>query len=285
MSLLNFFVNLPVRYIYDQKNYLSYFLKKRVQPELGLDFLSLDEFPINWHKEVAQCFQAEDLKVAVHFPFLDLRPGSMDPMILKASRERLKKAVEVAFYYQPVHAIAHVGYFSVDYDDFYKEWLENSVETWEEISRHIGGEFPLFLENVWEEEIEPLRDFWEYISVDNLGFCLDVGHWFSFGKGKEKENLSQWLQNLAPYLRHLHLHDNDGLEDKHLGLGEGEIPFSELFAGLELLELKPSFTLEPHTQEDFFASLQFIDQHRRWFSYLGVKETNFKRYMAETSLD
>lgn len=279
MSLLNFFVNLPVRYIYNQKNYLKYFLQKRVQPELGLDFLSLDEFPPKWHKEVAHTFLKEELKVAVHLPFLDIKPGSMDPFILEASRNRLKKAIEIAHYYEPVHAIAHIGYFPVDYDDFYKEWLENSFFTWEEILNKVDRAFPLFLENVFEQEPEPIKDFFENFQREGIGFCLDIGHWFSFGRGNKQQNLGSWLQLLAPYLKHLHLHDNDGSEDKHLGLGEGDIPLSELMAGLELLDLKPSFTLEPHTQEDFFASLDFIANHKRWFSYLGVKETNFQSYL------
>ncbi len=77
---------------------------------------------------------------------------------------------------------------------------------------------------------------------------------------------------MAPYLRHMHLHDNDGVADKHLGLGVGSIPWSELFAGLELLDLAPTFTLEPHTKEDLEHSWKFIKKTSIMFSRLGIKK-------------
>lgn len=272
MSLHNFFVNLPLRYIYDGKEYLDYFLKHRIQPELGLDWLSVEEFPKSWHLEVADIFAKQGLKVSIHLPFLELRPGALDPFILEATRKRLLEAVDIAAVYSPVHSIAHIGYFPQEYDDFFSDWLVNSLTTWEMVLDRINERFPLFWENVYELEPEPIKDLLSHLgSIRYLGFCLDIGHWFCFGKGSELGNLAQWLQLLGPFLKHLHLHDNDGFDDKHLGLGAGNIPFVELFAGLEFLEISPTYTLEPHTKEDFDISVDFINSHKYWFSLLSKK--------------
>jgi sugar phosphate isomerase/epimerase len=268
----NFFVNLPLRYIAREQAYLDFFIKHRLNPELGLDAWSMDRLDLAWHQYVAEKIQLAGLKTAIHLPFLDLMPGSIDQYILQATRERLNKALEIARVYAPCHLIGHLAYDPALEEDFYSFWLENSVKTWQQLLEKAKDICPIFLENVREQEPAIITDLLSELN-GQVGFCFDPGHWFSFGRGKENNNLSHWLQMLAPYIRHLHLHDNHGHLDEHLGMGQGTIPFLELFAGLELLDLKPGFTLEPHSAEDLAHSLNFIHSHRSWFSLLGVKET------------
>ncbi|ACU91180.1 sugar phosphate isomerase/epimerase family protein [Desulfomicrobium baculatum] len=251
------FTNLPLRYIEEHPRYLDLFLTRKVNPELGLDALALDTFSAEWHRRTARIFHDAGLTCAVHLPFFDLRPGSLDPMILKASRERLQQAVDTAQVYAPAHFIAHLDYNRVIYSHFQDAWLENSLRTWELVLDQTA-DAPLYLENVFElspdHHVRVLQGL-----GGKAGACLDVGHWHCFAAGRKRGNLMQWLAALSPFPLHLHLHDNDGDSDAHLGLGQGLIPWDQLWTGLA--GRKVSATFEPHTKDAFLATRNYLRDH------------------------
>lgn len=198
----------------------------------------------------------------MHLPFFDLRPGSLDPLILQATRQRLLQAVDTAMIYDPAHFIAHLDYNDINYSHFKDQWLENSLATWEIVLERTAHT-PLFLENVFERGPD------QHVRVlgelgGRAGACLDLGHWHCFARGCERGNLTQWLAALDPFRLHLHLHDNDGSGDQHLGLGRGTIPWKELGAWLSTRKAPVTATFEPHTQEDFLATEAFLAARPQW---------------------
>ncbi|RQD59368.1 MAG: sugar phosphate isomerase/epimerase [Desulfonatronovibrio sp. MSAO_Bac4] len=271
--MTSFFVNLPLKFTVSHPEYQSFFLQNKICPELGLDCLSMDDLPSKWHTEKAKAFLDKKLKVSVHMPFLDLNPGSLDKYVREASEKRLVQAVNLAQKYYPSHIIIHSGYHPGPYDDDYSRWLNNSASTLKNVLKLSKG-IPVYLENVYEQDPTFIKDLINELD-GKAGFCFDLGHWFSFGQGEKNKDLGYWLQTLAPYLKHLHLHDNFGDIDEHLGMGAGKIPFVELFAGLEFLSISPTFTLEPHSPEDLEQSLEFIRKHQYWFSLLGLRKKDF----------
>ena len=100
-----------------------------------------------------------------------------------------------------------------------EQWLAHSLETWGMVMERADG-VPLFLENVFEptpaQHVQVLRAL-----GGRAGACLDIGHWHAFADGARKADLADWLSALGAFPMHLHLHDNDGSADQHLGLGEG----------------------------------------------------------------
>ncbi len=250
------FINLPLRYIEEQPRYLDFFARQGLHPELGLDAWALDALPAAWHKRTARILHGAGLTCAVHLPFFDLHPGSLDRLIHRTTQDRLLQAVDVARVYRPVHFIAHLGYAHLTYSNFQPLWLERSVTTWDAVLAH-AGDTPLFLENVFEASPD------HHLTVlDALGgrakACLDLGHWHSFAHGHERSNLGVWLDALGGRIGHLHLHDNDGSGDQHLGLGQGCIPWEQLWAWLALRPAPISVTFEPHTEADFLSTQAYL---------------------------
>ncbi len=265
------FVNLPLRYIANNRMYIDYFIRKRINPELGIDAYAIDVLDEDWHKNLADRLKKENMECSIHLPFLDLQPGSMDDLILEATRNRLKRAMEIAKIYCPRFLVAHANFIPF-YSEFFSKWLNRSIETWKQVLEVWPEHPPLYLENVREFDPRPLVDLLsELSSLNNVKFCFDIGHWASYGGGSRYKNLAYWIQNLSQHLAHLHLHDNDGITDQHLGLGLGCIPWEELFSSLELSNLSPTFTLEPHTKEDMDHCWWFIKKHFQWFSKLGIR--------------
>lgn len=250
------FTNLPLRYIEEQPRYLDLFLTRGLHPELGLDAWALDSLPSAWHERTAAAFHEAGLTCAVHLPFFDLHPGSLDRLIHRTTQDRLRQALDVAAAYRPAHFIAHLGYDHLTYANFQALWLERSVTTWSAVLAR-AGDTPLFLENVFEDS--PDRHVAVLDALDGRAkACLDLGHWHSFAHGRERCNLGVWLDALGGRLGHLHLHDNDGGADQHLGLGQGSIPWDQLWAWLALRPTPISATFEPHTEADFQATQAYL---------------------------
>ncbi len=284
-SMTVFFVNLPLGFIVNHPKYLELFLSRGICPELGMDASSMDSYSLKEHEELGLAFKSKGIKVSMHMPFTDLSPGSMDCYIREASARRLMQGAMLARRYSPGHVIIHSGYRPETCANCYWQWLENSASTWKTVLGAVP-DIPVYLENVYEPEPGPLRDLLNKMD-GRAKFCFDLGHWFSFGRGVKKKNLNTWLESMAPHLGHLHLHDNDGSQDAHLGMGAGDIPFDRFFAGLKTLGLSPTFTLEPHTPLDLEQSMIFMAAHREWFSLLGLKEDDFDRLqlIADCSRD
>lgn len=249
------FVNLPLRYLDEHPAYLELFLSRRLNPELGFDARALDSTNPARHAEIARMFRDAGLTCAVHLPFFDLHPGSLDPLVRRASTERLLHALDAARVYEPAHFIAHLDYNHLTYASFQEQWLENSLATWETVLPHAGA--PLFLENVFEQSPQ------HHVRVltelgGRAGACLDLGHWHSFAGGARNGNLTDWLTDLDPFRLHLHLHDNDGSADQHLGLGQGAVPWDLLWEFLQKRKAPVTVTFEPHTKDDFLATEAYL---------------------------
>jgi sugar phosphate isomerase/epimerase len=261
-------VNLPVSYVESSREYADLFLAYGLRPEIGLDADTVDRPPEDLHRGVASTFLEAGLGPSVHLPFQDLLPGARDPLVRGATAERLRAAFETARIYEPSYLVGHAVYWEPFYLNDYDKWLENSVATWRQVLAIWPDRPPLYLENVFESDPEPLAELMSALDEPGVGICLDVGHWHSFGGGARKRNLAHWIETLAPWLGHLHLHDNDGTSDHHVGLGKGKVPWAELFTLLEAHGLRPTYTLEPHTKEAFDDSRSFIEANPAWFEDL-----------------
>jgi len=209
----------------------------------------------------------------LHLPFFDLQPGSADSRIRAASRDRLQAAMDTARIYRPDVLVGHAVYDRFLYIHSFPDWAARAADTWAEVLAVWPGHPPLCLENTYENDpatvsgaIDALRERLPRERAARVGACLDIGHWYSFAEGKIRGNLPAWIDALAPYLLHLHLHDNDGSFDQHLGPGQAEIPFAALFELLAARGLRPTATFEPHTASAFEAALTFAQSHAVYFA-------------------
>lgn len=257
-----FFVNLPVSYIGQDHGYLSMFLAGNIRPELGFDPTALDMVPDEEHHRIRSLLLEKELIPGAHLPFFDLAPGSKDAYILAATRSRLASGLDKCRYYGAAHMVAHPSFLEHQHRQDFQAWLETSTQTWCELLDTWPDHPPLYLENTFETDPTPLVQLVEQIRVHHpqVGICFDVGHWHSFGRGVRAKNLHDWLDILKPYLRHVHLHDNNGEGDQHLALGKGTIPLEQLLRWIEDQPRTIGVTLEPHTVQDFTGTEDFAAQ-------------------------
>jgi len=127
---------------------------------------------------------------------------------------------------------------------------KNSIETIREIIRRAEElEVKIALENMIDKEgkrfgsrISDLREIIENIGSPYLGICLDTGHinlLTSPNTSLEKEILCA-----GEYLWTLHIHDNDGSEDRHWPPTEGSINWNQVISSLRKVGYKGVFMME-----------------------------------------
>ena len=253
-------VNIPFTMLHE--SYLPRFLEHGLNPEIGFDAAALDRFSMREFEEVAKQIRKRGLSTTLHAPYLDLSPGSLDSEIRSLTRRRFQQILELVPIFQPKTVVCHTGYDHKRYWGLKEMWIENSLELWIWLSEEIKKqESLLMLENVYEQSPQEFLDIYEGLSDQHVGFCLDTGHMAAFSL----EDLSTWLQSLGKHIQQLHLHDNLGNQDDHLGLGEGQIDFRLLFEYLKGRKSDPPIvTIEPHREEDLWPSLEYLERFWPW---------------------
>ena len=255
--IANIQVNIPFTML--QENYLKLFLKHRLNPEIGIDAAALDRFSHAQFSRIAEKLHQHELTVTLHGPFIDLSAGSTDPAVRQLARNRFEQLLKLVPLFQPQTVVCHAGFDRRRYGFFKEAWTENSLAMWSWLATRLTAEGArLMLENVYEDGPQDIRHVFEGLEEYGVGFCLDAGHMSAFGKSP----LQEWLQVLGPWMGQLHLHDNDGDWDDHWALGRGSIDFKLIFDYLKnQKKSSPIITLEPHKEDDFWPSLEYLQQH------------------------
>ena len=169
------------------------------------------------------------------------------------TEKRYRQAADLARELGVRRLVIHGGFVPQVY---FPEWyVEQSVLFWRDFLRQLPQDMTVALENVMEPQPRLLADIARQVDDPRLGLCLDIGHANTF---VSQVPPVEWVEPMAPWLRHVHLHDNVGREDLHDPLGRGSILMEQVLDAI--LELCPAatFTLE---NQDCGPSLDWLRQH------------------------
>jgi len=250
-------VHIPFRMLLG--NFLDQVIAGGICPEIGFDYASLDSTRKERFQEVAGRLTDAGLRVTFHAPFMDLRPGAIDPRIRQVSRDRLLQVFELVPLFRPLSVVCHPSFDARYYVSTEGEWLENSLAIWKSFADLAAeSNTMVVLENVYEQTPRQFVSLLTTLNSPSVKFCFDTGHFNAFSDS----SLEFWLTELADYLGEVHLHDNDGHRDAHLPVGEGTFPFDPLFLFLRERDLKPILTIEAHSEAHFRRTLETLLKNR-----------------------
>lgn len=175
-------------------------------------------------KEMSGLLKDAGIVCTVHAPYMDLSPGGVDMTVRTVTKDKLKKAVEMANILNARGIVCHGGYNKWYFDGHKQVWLDASLDTWQEILQGAGKDMPVIIENIFEEEPSTLIELFGHFKDKNLYYCFDSGHFNLFSIVP----VEKWLSPLKGKIMEMHLHDNHGTSDEHLPIGMGTFPFREL---------------------------------------------------------
>ena len=178
----------------------------------------------------------------LHAPFAELIPCAIDPLVRQTAQHRFRQTLAAAQKLGIRQVVLHGGFIPHVY---FPEWyVEQSVLFWRDFLQEVPPDFVLALENVMDETPQLMTDIVRQVDDPRLGLCLDVGH---ANTCASRTPPMEWIAPMAPYLRHVHLHNNLGDWDLHSSLGEGSIPMQQILAAL--LEQCPASTWTIENQD------------------------------------
>lgn len=186
----------------------------------------------------------------LHAPFAELTPCAIDPLVREVALRRFRQTLSAAQALGIRRLVFHGGFIPHVY---YPEWyVEQSVLFWREFLRQVPADMTLALENVMEPSPETLVSIAAQVDDPRLGLCLDVGH---ANTCVSAVPLMDWITPMAPWLRHVHLHNNRGDTDLHDPLDTGDIPMERVIDAALSAAPEATFTIE---NQDALPSLRWL---------------------------
>ncbi|MDV2494665.1 MAG: sugar phosphate isomerase/epimerase family protein [bacterium] len=194
-------------------------------------------------------------RVAIHAPYEDIDPGHPVEDKREEALRLLTMACALAQATDASYVVAHTGYDPTQAASDPAGWLARSLETWQALLAQPASDgVVLALEHMLEPEPSLVRALVESLPAHRVGVCLDTGHLNCFARSSPPA----WWAALGDRIAVLHLHDNRGQDDEHLGIGEGTFDFGALFRWLQRSNSTPFATIEGRDPQAVVTSLSAL---------------------------
>jgi len=209
---------------------------------------TLDSSRIKVLRKVAQ---SHGLELTVHGPFADINIASPTPVLRRTILRRLEKSILHACQLNCRLWVFHPG-LRTGVSSFYPglDWQLNmkSVRALLKIARKHGVE--IAMENVPEPHpflMKNVQDFSRFYSElgEDIGLVLDVGH------ANINHQIQEFINQFSEKIVHIHVSDNHGTQDVHLGIGYGTVNWASIAEAVKKMEYRGTIMLESieHVEE------------------------------------
>lgn len=196
-------------------------------------------------------------KDTMHGAFLDITVHSTDQRMKEISELRVRQSMDVAKEMGLRGVVFHTN-------RIYAFREENYLKNWEEANYRffttLCEEYPnqqIFMENMFDESPDMLIRLAERMKdCTNFGVCLDYGH----GAISDIAE-SGWMRLMAPYVKHMHINDNDGSNDLHLALGDGRLKWKKFTKEIADYQMDTTVLIEVKGIEKQRKSLEYMKEN------------------------
>jgi len=200
------------------------------------------------------------LKYSMHSPFADINIASPSRPLLNAMIRRLKKSISYASDLDCQTWIFHPG-LRTGISMFYpnREWTQNIRTSL--LLFHFAEDLGVdaAVENVPEpfpfvmKSVDDFSRFYSEINED-IGLVLDIGHANINGQ------IESFLKTFREKIVHVHVHDNRGEHDEHLGIQHGNIEWQKVSSLLKRVPFNKTVVLESieHVPESLVRLRQLL---------------------------
>lgn len=197
----------------------------------------------------------ERSKDTLHGAFFDLSVNSQDKKIAEVSRMRMRQSMEIAAALDVRAVIFHTNAISGFSIKGYEEhWLDCHEDFIKQLMHEYQG-IVIYMENMFDRSPELLGKLSERLLGTGFGVCLDVAH-----ANITETPIEVWFERLAPYIRHMHVNDNDGVTDLHQVVGTGKMDWQLYQSLIEKFQINSSVLVEVASLEGAEKSLQYIEE-------------------------
>ncbi len=193
-------------------------------------------------KETAESYR---LRFSVHAPFADINVASPSRTMRAAAMKRLFQSMNYARELNAYLWVFHPGSKS-GISSFYpgRDLKQNQQSIRELYGKAQDYDLRIAMENLPKKYnflIKTPQDFerfYEETGLTDIGIVLDTGH------ANLEGQLQPFLTQMHDKIVHIHVSDNNGEVDEHLGLGHGKIDWQEFAGTLKATEFSGTVLTE-----------------------------------------
>lgn len=203
-----------------------------------------------------QSLNRDTSKDILHGAFLDMTVHSSDSVIAEYSKQCIRQSMEIGKRLQVKGVVFHTGLLANFKQSAYvKNWLKKN----EGFFRQLCAEYTdleVYMENMFDQDPELLTAFAEKMKdVTNFGICLDYAH-----AALTPCSQQEWMCACMPYIKHMHINDNNQTEDQHRPVGTGSIDWKQWKEQMKTMEKgkAPSVLIEVQNLEAYEESMRFL---------------------------
>ncbi len=162
----------------------------------------------------------------MHGDFLDVLVTSFDKEIREISALRINQSIDIAKKMKVSAIIFHINYNPfLNTKAYVDNFISENIKFWSEVLSQ-NPDINIYLENMFEQSPDVLTAIAKGLChFKNFGICLDFAH-----ASISKTPVNIWVEKLCPYIRHIHINDNDLTSDLHLAWGDGKINRQEFYS-------------------------------------------------------
>lgn len=197
-------------------------------------------------------------KDTMHGAFLDVTVHSTDRRIKEVSELRVRQSLDIAKEMGLRGAVFHTNrIFGFREANYLKNWEEANYRFFATVCEEYPNQ-QIFMENMFDEAPDVLIGLAERMrEYENFGVCLDYGH----GAISEIAE-SGWMKLMAPYVKHMHINDNDGSNDLHLPIGDGRLKWKRFTKEIEEYQMDTTVLVEVTGIEKQKKSLEYMAKNQ-----------------------
>ena len=186
----------------------------------------------------------------LHGAFYDVIPFSADMRIREIATLRIGQSMEAAREMDAKAVVFHTGYNpALNSETYVERWIEANVRFWSEVLEHYPAT-NIYLENTFEATPVLFEKLSERLSkYENYGVCLDYAH-----ACLSKTAPEEWAKQLGPFVKHIHINDNDGVSDLHRAWGDGTLDREAFYCCYETYLQGSAILVETGKIEDTIRS-------------------------------
>lgn len=211
----------------------SYLTEEEQEEYLGLVYKIKDELKVGF---------------TVHAPMIDLHLGSTNRLIREVAKGEIKASLDLARSLGAPVVVVHSapGIIAMPTGEWSKQVYRPARGDWELVKQQeaylvrmlkdladYAPDILLGVENlVYPHELyrspEEMAELLKKVNRSNVGATVDAGHALTCGY-----RATEFIELLGDNVVHIHLHDNHGVWDEHLPLGEGVVDYVALIQTLK----------------------------------------------------
>jgi sugar phosphate isomerase/epimerase len=226
----------------------SKMLKRLAKVDVGLVEVldeGLHELSKTRVEKLNEIAKAKGIRYTVHAPFADINIASPSKPILTTCVKRLEQSMSYARDLDAQLWVFHPG-AKTGISGFYpnQDWKQNNqtIQQLHETSEKFG--LNTAIENLPERygfimrNPEDFQRFYKETGLHDIGIVLDVGH------ANLENQITPFLKKLPDKIVHMHLSDNMGEHDQHIGIGNGNIDWQQFAATLKEIAYDKNIIIE-----------------------------------------